>query len=120
MEYVPEPAELDDGMDEEFRKIFSQLSFRETTATQVKGIFPCPFFLCNIDFKLFDFPLGEVWAWHDALIILPIQDNDNKDELAENVASTKKVDSNSEEEEQDNPQKEKGVSNKKKKVYMTC
>ncbi|XP_030969839.1 splicing factor 3B subunit 2-like [Quercus lobata] len=75
VEYVLEPAELDDGMDEKFRKIFSQLSFRETTATQ---------------------------------------DNDNKDEPTENVASTKKADSNSEEEEQDNPQEEKGVSNKKK------
>lgn len=51
MEYVPEPAELDDGMDEEFRKIFSKFSFRETTATQVRGIFPRPFFLCNIDFS---------------------------------------------------------------------
>nr|POE60296.1 hypothetical protein CFP56_17358 [Quercus suber] len=36
VKYVPEPAELDDGMDEEFRKIFSQLSFRETTATQTQ------------------------------------------------------------------------------------
>ena len=52
MEYVPEPAELDDGMDEEFRKIFSKFSFRETTATQVKGILPHSFFLCNIDFKV--------------------------------------------------------------------
>ncbi|XP_075665551.1 uncharacterized protein LOC142635243 [Castanea sativa] len=77
VEYVPEPAELDDGMDEEFRKIFSQLSFRETSATQ---------------------------------------DNDNKDESAENAASTKKANSDLEEEEQDNPQKEKGVSNKKKKL----
>mgnify|MGYP006992882463 CR=1 FL=1 len=52
MEYVPKLAELDDGMDEEFRKAFSQFSFRETTATQVKGILPRPFFLCNIDFKV--------------------------------------------------------------------
>ena len=100
MEYVPKPDELDDGMDEEFRKIFSQFSFRETTATQVRGIFPPSlFFLCNIDFMLFYFLLGEVWAWHDALIILPIQDNDNKDESAENAASTKKADSDSEKEE---------------------
>ena len=74
-------------------RFLANSNFRETTATQVKGIFPCPFFLCNIDFKLFDFPLGEVWAWHDALIILPIQDNDNKDESAKNAASTKKADS---------------------------
>jgi splicing factor 3B subunit 2 len=34
VEYVPEPAELDDGMDEEFRKIFEKFIFRETAGTQ--------------------------------------------------------------------------------------
>ncbi|KAF3965448.1 hypothetical protein CMV_010360 [Castanea mollissima] len=68
VEYVPEPAELDDGMDEEFRKIFSKFSFCETTETQ---------------------------------------DSDNKDESAENAASTMKADSDSVLEEQDNPQKER-------------
>ena len=62
MEYVPEPAELDDGMDEEFRKIFSKFSFRETTATQVKGILPRPFFLCNIDFKVILFLCWEKYG----------------------------------------------------------
>jgi len=55
LEYVPKPAKLDDGMDEEFKNIFHKFSFHETAATQVKGIPPHPFFLYNIDFMLFYF-----------------------------------------------------------------
>ncbi|KAK7837284.1 hypothetical protein CFP56_021431 [Quercus suber] len=36
VEYVPKPAELDDGMDEEFKNIFHKFSFHETAATQEK------------------------------------------------------------------------------------
>ncbi|KAB1199174.1 Splicing factor 3B subunit 2 [Morella rubra] len=34
VEYVPEQADFDDGMDEEFRKIFEKFTFRETAGTQ--------------------------------------------------------------------------------------
>ena len=44
MKYVPKPAELDDGMDEEFKNIFHKFSFHETAATQVKGILLTPSF----------------------------------------------------------------------------
>jgi hypothetical protein len=44
VEYVPEEAELDGSMYEEFRKIFDRFNFHETAGTQVK----CSFFLlCN-------------------------------------------------------------------------
>ncbi|GAB2232973.1 hypothetical protein Droror1_Dr00002186 [Drosera rotundifolia] len=43
-------------------------------------------------------------------------ENDKKDETAEAALTKKKVDSDSEDEEQDNLQKEKGTSNKKKKL----
>lgn len=39
MEYVPEQADFDDGMDEEFRKIFEKFTFRETAGTQVRIFF---------------------------------------------------------------------------------
>ncbi|XP_027191854.1 uncharacterized protein [Cicer arietinum] len=77
MEYVPEKAELYEGLDEEFKKIFEKFSFTEVTDSE---------------------------------------DNDKKDELAENVIAKKKTDSDSEEEENDTDQREKGVSNKKKKL----
>lgn len=38
VEYVPEQAELDDSMYEEFKKIFDRFSFHETAGTEVKGI----------------------------------------------------------------------------------
>lgn len=36
VEYVPEEAELDGSMYEEFRKIFDRFNFHETAGTQVK------------------------------------------------------------------------------------
>lgn len=36
VEYVPEKAELDDVMDEEFRKIFEKFSFQESAGSEVK------------------------------------------------------------------------------------
>ena len=44
------------------------------------------------------------------------QDNDKRDQSVENATTNKKADSDSEEEENVNEQKEKGISNKKKKV----
>jgi len=35
IEYVPEKAELVEGMDEEFRKIFEKFSFADVTALEV-------------------------------------------------------------------------------------
>ncbi|KAF2305142.1 hypothetical protein GH714_002036 [Hevea brasiliensis] len=77
VEYVPEKAELEAGLDDEFRKIFERFNFHEIAGSE---------------------------------------ENDKKDESAQNADSKKKVDSDSEEEEQDYTQKEKGVSNKKKKL----
>lgn len=37
MEYVPEKAELDDSLPEEFRKVFEKFSFSETAASEVEG-----------------------------------------------------------------------------------
>ncbi|XP_022996847.1 splicing factor 3B subunit 2-like [Cucurbita maxima] len=76
IEYVPDKAELDDSLDEEFRKVFEKFSFSEIAGTE---------------------------------------ENENKDESAQNAAS-KKSDSDSDDEELDNQQKEKGLSNKKKKL----
>ena len=50
IEYVPEKAELIEGMDEEFRKIFEKFSFADVTALEVKLMFQlsssrCIFFL---------------------------------------------------------------------------
>lgn len=39
VEYVPEEAELDGSMYEEFRKIFDRFNFHETAGTQVKDFF---------------------------------------------------------------------------------
>ena len=36
VEYVPERAELDDGIDEEFRKVFEKFSFWEAAGYEVK------------------------------------------------------------------------------------
>ncbi|GLT63762.1 hypothetical protein SLA2020_363010 [Shorea laevis] len=36
VEYVPEKAELDDGMDEEFRKVFEKFSFQESVSEDVE------------------------------------------------------------------------------------
>ncbi|XP_038890808.1 splicing factor 3B subunit 2 [Benincasa hispida] len=76
IEYVPEKAELDDNLDEEFRKVFEKFSFSEVAGAE---------------------------------------ENENKDESAQNAAS-KKSDSDSDDEELDIQQKEKGLSNKKKKL----
>lgn len=35
MEYVPEKAELDPGMDEEFRRIFEKFSFQDSAGAEV-------------------------------------------------------------------------------------
>lgn len=37
VEYVPEKAELDDGIDEEFRKVFEKFSFWEAAGSEVKS-----------------------------------------------------------------------------------
>ena len=36
-------------------RFLANSNFRETTATQVKGILPRPFFLCNIDYVILYF-----------------------------------------------------------------
>ncbi|KAL7243799.1 hypothetical protein ACSBR1_016091 [Camellia fascicularis] len=77
VEYVPEKAELDGDLDDEFRKVFEKFSFKETAGSE---------------------------------------ENDKKDETATNAALAKKADSDSDEEEQDTQQKDKGFSNKKKKL----
>ncbi|KAI8000509.1 Splicing factor 3B subunit 2 [Camellia lanceoleosa] len=77
VEYVPEKAELDGDLDDEFRKVFEKFSFKE---------------------------------------IVGSEENDKKDETATNAALAKKADSDSDEEEQDTQQKDKGFSNKKKKL----
>ncbi|MBA0568657.1 hypothetical protein Golob_006134, partial [Gossypium lobatum] len=78
VEYVPEKAELDDGIDEEFRKVFEKFSFWEAAGSE---------------------------------------ETDKKDESTQDANAKKGADSDSGEEEQDNPQKEKGgLSNKKKKL----
>lgn len=46
------------------------------------------------------------------------KDENKKDETVQDAAGKKKVDSDSDEEEQDNLLKEKGISNKKKKVLF--
>ncbi|MCD9640566.1 hypothetical protein HAX54_025934, partial [Datura stramonium] len=76
VEYVPEKAELDGELDEEFRKVFEKFSFTDATGSE---------------------------------------ENDKKDETAADAALKKKADSDSEE-EQDAQPKEKGISNKKKKL----
>lgn len=38
MEYVPEKAELDDNLDDEFRKVFEKFSFRDATGSEVRGL----------------------------------------------------------------------------------
>ncbi|CAN4092019.1 unnamed protein product [Withania somnifera] len=75
VEYVPEKAELDGELDEEFRKVFEKFSFTATTGSE---------------------------------------ENEKKDETVADTALKKKDDSDSEE-EQDAP-REKGISNKKKKL----
>lgn len=35
VEYVPEKAELEDGMDDEFRKIFEKFSFQDSAGAEV-------------------------------------------------------------------------------------
>lgn len=35
VEYVPEKAELEDGLDEEFRKIFEKFNFHEIAGSEV-------------------------------------------------------------------------------------
>ena len=60
---------------------------------KLKESSPVPSFYVILTLCYSIFLLGEIWAWYDALIILPIQDNDNKDESAKNAASTKKADS---------------------------
>ncbi|XP_055827192.1 uncharacterized protein LOC129895492 [Solanum dulcamara] len=76
VEYVPEKAELDGELDEEFRKVFEKFSFAVATGSE---------------------------------------ESDKKDETAADAALKKKDDSDSEE-EQDAQPKEKGISNKKKKL----
>ncbi|KAI8027351.1 hypothetical protein LOK49_LG02G00127 [Camellia lanceoleosa] len=78
VEYVPEKAEFDGHLDEEFRKVFEKFDFKE---------------------------------------IVGSEENDKKDETATDSAS-KKVDSDSEEEEQDTHQKEKGYILKSEKLYF--
>lgn len=52
VEYVPEKPELDDGVDDEFRKIFEKFSFQDIAGFEVSGrtlvdcwhclvVFPC-------------------------------------------------------------------------------
>lgn len=118
MEYVPEKAELEDGIDEEFRKIFEKFSFQDSAGAEVQRnhlIIYFDLFFCFVIIIIVPFPWGYIWP--DALHLLSIQE-DKKDESAQNAASNKKADSDSEEEEQDNQQKDKGMSNKKKKVLM--
>ncbi|KAK6793302.1 hypothetical protein RDI58_006755 [Solanum bulbocastanum] len=76
VDYVPEKAELDGELDEEFRKVFEKFSFTAATGSE---------------------------------------ENDKKDETATDAALKKKDDSDSEE-EQDAQPREKGISNKKKKL----
>ncbi|KAL3341114.1 hypothetical protein AABB24_025593 [Solanum stoloniferum] len=76
VEYVPEKAELDGELDEEFRKVFEKFSFTAATGSE---------------------------------------ENDKKDETAADAALKRKDDSDSEE-EQDAQPREKGISNKKKKL----
>lgn len=107
VEYVPEKAELDEGLDEEFRKIFEKFSFSDINGSEVINHSPVSIFHCGFF----------VYYWLNGVLVY-IQDNDKKDESAENAATTKKADSDSEEEENDNEQREKGISNKKKKVKL--
>lgn len=39
VEYIPEKAELDGEMDEEFRKVFEKFNFSELPASEVKKDF---------------------------------------------------------------------------------
>lgn len=39
MEYVPEKAELEDGLDDEFRKVFEKFSFHEAVGSEVNAEF---------------------------------------------------------------------------------
>lgn len=39
IEYVPEKAALNDGMDEEFRKIFEKFTFQDSAGAEVKREF---------------------------------------------------------------------------------
>lgn len=112
VEYVPEKAELEAGMDEEFRRVFEIFSFQDSAVAEVWS----NYLIICFDFFILVFPLKIQLC--DALYVLFIQE-DNKDESAQNAASNKKSDSDSEEEEQNNQLKDKGVSNKKKKVLMT-
>lgn len=114
MEYVPEKAELDDSLPEEFRKVFEKFSFSETAASEVEGALNnCPTLYVVLLF--WDLPGKRVCD----CVNIHIQETDKKDEIAANAASNKKADSDSEEEEEDNQQKEKGISNKKKKVSLS-
>ncbi|XP_009593588.1 uncharacterized protein LOC107785564 [Nicotiana tabacum] len=76
VEYVPEKAELDGELDEEFRKVFEKFCFVDATGSE---------------------------------------ENDKMDESAADAALKKNPYSDSEE-EQDAQPKEKGISNKKKKL----
>lgn len=38
MEYIPETAELDGDLDDEFRKIFERFNFREAAGSEVKVV----------------------------------------------------------------------------------
>lgn len=53
-----------------------------------------------------------------AYSLVCFQDIDKRDESAQNAESKKKGDSDTEDEEQDSQPKEKGLSNKKKKVLL--
>lgn len=96
-------------LDEEFRKVFEKFSFIENAAVEVRkrkhSSVCCQFwFLCVALFMLVPF--------------IFLQENYKKDDVAPDTASKKKTDSDSEEEEQDSQLKEKGISNKKKKVFL--
>lgn len=46
VEYVPEKAELDEGLDDEFRKIFEKFSFTDVTGSEVINHPPLSKFHC--------------------------------------------------------------------------
>uniref|UniRef100_A0A803LLD4 PSP proline-rich domain-containing protein n=1 Tax=Chenopodium quinoa TaxID=63459 RepID=A0A803LLD4_CHEQI len=75
--YVPEKADLDDDLLDDFKRVFEKFSFKE--------------------------PEGD-------------EADEKKDEIDQDAAAKKKADSDSDEEDQDNQLKEKGISNKKKKL----
>ena len=38
IEYIPEKAELDGYLDDEFRKVFEKFTFKETAPSEVEGV----------------------------------------------------------------------------------